>query len=290
MNFKKTYLVLALAALGTFSACSPDEAGAGNGLNLVEADASFTVTQVDANHFKLTATESPELMSSRWGVAKADLADAIPTAPGVNFNAFLPDAGTYKVIHTATGKGGTTTMSTQLITVTTPDPIAGNLILGSEFNSVDDYNQFSILHIPSSGTAAWAYDATGKKATISGTNGHQGIFQAVNVIADKHYKIDMTVSGTGSTNTWFELYASMTAPTQNQDYSFNGKRMQINTWAGCGTSNFSGLFSAVQCGTGDVSGNVVSFPTSGTAYIVVKCGGDNIGSISIDNVEMRRID
>jgi len=274
---------MALGFVALLSSCSPDESGS-NGLQAGAMDASFTITPIDgsANRFRLSANNNDGAIKHLWNTGSGD------QVAGEYIDIFLPDADTYTVKHTVTGIGGEAVSAEQTLNVTTADPIAGNLILGGKFNTVEDYNQFSILNISASGTA-WSYDATNKRATIQGGGwNQQGIFQAVQVEGGKSYRVDMRVTGTGSSNTWFELYVSQTAPTQGSDYSADGKRMQINTWAGCGGSPYDGLFSAVQCAANETSGPVVTFPTSGTAYVVVKCGGENIGSVSIDNVEMRR--
>lgn len=279
-----------MAALGIaslFTACSPEDASGGNGTTPNELDASFTITPKPGatNRYILHANSSDNTYKHFWdsGLGNGD------AAGGEDIEIFLPDVGEYTVRHTSVGYiGGKSYTTEQTINVTTPDPVAGNLILGGKFNSVDDYNQFDILTISASG-AAWSYDSANKRATLQGGGwNQQGIFQAVQVEAGKSYRVDMKVTGTGSVNTWFELYISQTPPTQGVEYNAGGKRMQINTWAGCGGSPYDGLFSAVQCAANETSGPVVTFDTTGTAYVVIRGGGENVGSISIDNVEMRR--
>lgn len=283
INFLKTsYLLLASLVLGSFSACSPDEAdGNGNGLGDPNVDAAFTVTAIDGqpNKFMLQATGA-NVIGNKWstGGAASNGSDTKEI--------FLPDAGTYTVTHTAIGRGGLTNTATQTVTVATPDPIAGNLILGGKFQNADDYSKWTVLNISSSG-AAWTFHDGYASISANGYN-QQGIYQAVSVVGGKPYKIDMRAfSTTGVGNTWFEVYASKTAPTQNNDYSADGIRMQLNTWAGCGGSPFDGQLSSIGCGG---SGGTVTFADSGIAYIVIKCGGENATGISITDVEMRRIE
>ena len=126
-------------------------------------------------------------------------------------------------------------------------------------------------------------------ASSSAGGGHAGVYQPIEVRANKHYKIDMQVKGSGATNTWFEVYVSKTAPTQGSDYTADGTRIGLNTWAGCGKTSFDGLLSAIKCSG---SGNVVSFDTAGTVYVLIKSGGDNLGTtgITMSNIDFRRID
>jgi hypothetical protein len=122
-----------------------------------------------------------------------------------------------------------------------------------------------------------------------GNGGHAGVYQTVEVRANKHYKIDMKVKGSGATDVWFEVYVSKTAPVQGSDYAADGTRIGLNTWAGCGKTSFDGLLSAIKCAG---TGNTVSFPTAGTVYIVIKSGGANLGTtgITMSDIDFRRID
>ena len=116
----------------------------------------------------------------------------------------------------------------------------------------------------------------------------QGIYQTINVLKDKTYKIDLVAaSTTGMSNTWFEVYCSTTAPTQGSDYNAGGILRNINTWDGCGTSAFSGKISVVGCNVDKNKGTFT--PTAdGVMYLVIKGGGEDLkGGISIDNIEVR---
>lgn len=274
-------VVFAMASVcaAILTSCTPDDTSNGNGI-VADMDASFTVTPVSANRFSLQATNPEGTIVHFWNTGSANV------RAGGNYEAFLPDIGTYTITHTITGIGGTKISSEQTVEVTTADPVAGNIIMGGRFNTAGEFNDNWDVSVIAPG-ANWAFD--NGKATVSGGGwGHAAIYQAVQVEANKPYKIDMSVTSNGSSEMWFELYASMVAPTPGVDYSAGGKRMQINTWAGCGMNAMNGLFSSLQCAANETSGNIVTFPTSGTAYILIKCGGNNIGNISIDNVEMRR--
>lgn len=287
---KNGFYVLAITAMGIITGCSPEEETGGNPLTNENIDASFTVTAIDGspNHFRVVGVDGPGQIIHRWdnGLGNGDFKGTSSE------DFFFPDAGTYTVKHTVYGNGGTSVSSTQTITVVTPDPVAGNLILGGKFANADDHSKWTILNISNNG----AINFNEGNATFTGalgSNAHKAIYQAVEVEANKQYKFDMKVWGPGSTNTWFEVYISPTAPTAGSDYSAGGKRLQLNTWAGCATSPFEGLLSVVGCGMNEVSGPIVQFPTSGTVYFVIKngCTGNDgaINSISLTNVEMRRV-
>lgn len=273
------YLMFALATLCSLNSCQPDEVGVGNGLTDANVDASFTVTAVEGavNKYTLSA-ETTNVIGSKWDIGEGTYSGKMIET--VSF----PDAGTYTVTHTAIGKGGATNTTTKEIVVATSDPVAGNIIQGGKFESAADQAKWTILKISDSGIS-WSFN-TGSATVKGGGWNQQGIYQAVQVQANKDYTLDMKVSGSGASNTWFEVFISKTAPVQNSDYSADGVRMGLNTWAGCGNAEFSGRLSVLGCAG---SGNKVRFTEAGTVYLVIKCGGENIGTtgISITNVELR---
>jgi hypothetical protein len=297
----KNSIFCAIAAIGLFS-CTPDEVENGNPLAQSDLDADFVLTsttdtivaRANAQNLVFTATsDDPAIQYHTWRASGANGVYGSPNVvKGTKTHKFTFNAsGTYKIEHRVVGRvGGTNFVSEHQFTVTLPEAPTGslgpNLIASPNFENPANW---TVLRINQTGTAHWAF-ADGK-ATISGATGHEGIYQAVTVEANESYKFDMRVQGPGSTNTWFEVYVSPTAPTPNSDYSAGGKRLQLNTWAGCATSPFDGLLSQVGCGNAEVSGNVVTFTESGTVYFLIKSGesGGNINSISVSNVVFQKI-
>jgi len=269
-------------AIALTTACQPEETDLGNGLEST-ADASFTITSstTSANRFKLEAN-STNYLSSKW------IIDGVPNAGylGMPKDIFLPDAGDYIITHTVIGKGGVATSVSKDVNISVSDPIAGNLIVDGKF--LQGQGIWQVLNISPSGTT-WTFN-TGS-ATINGGGGNQqGIFQPIEVVAGKEYQVDMAVAGSGATNTWFEVYVSKVVPVQGRDFSGSegDKRISLNTWAGCGNSPFNGKLSEISCSG---SGSRFQFSESGTVYLVVKAGGDNLGTtgITIKNVELRGV-
>lgn len=121
-----------------------------------------------------------------------------------------------------------------------------------------------------------------------GNGGHQGVVQTFDLQANKQYKIDMNVEGSGATDCWFEVYVGKAAPVPGKDYSDGGARISLNTWAGCGKGPFNALLSTLSCSG---SGNVITFPTAGTVYLVIRSGGASLGAkgIKITNIDFRRV-
>lgn len=118
-----------------------------------------------------------------------------------------------------------------------------------------DESKWTVLNISSGVTVSF----TGGKAVWTGGSwGHAGIYQAIDVEANKKYQISMNVSGSGATDTWFEIYAGKVVPQQGQDYNDGGMRLGLNTWIGCGKTAFDRPLAMLSCnGTG---GGVIEFP------------------------------
>jgi hypothetical protein len=264
------------------SGCFPDEFD-DNGLVDTDLDASFVVVPDGSspNYFTLKANANNYIMS-KW-----ELGDGAPAFVGDQEQLiFLPDAGTYDITHYAVGKGGYSESANTSLTVTLSDPNSGNIVVGGKFETADDISKWTVLNISASGTA-WAFNS-GKATVTGGGWNQQGFYQAINVIKDKTYKIDLVASSTtGVSNTWFEVFCSTTAPVQNNDYSAGGILRNINTWDGCGLSSFRGKISSVGCNADKNKGTFTAEAT-GTMYLVIKCGGENLNAgISVDNIEVR---
>jgi len=278
-NVKNEYRSILPGFLGALLllGCQPEDSFGDNGLTDTTMDASFTIETVEGepNRFVLQA-QSEAYLLSKWDIGDGEYQGKATE------EIFLPDAGSYTITHTAVGAGGGTSSSSQELVVDQSDPNAGNLVVGGKFDSAEDIAQWTILNISASG-ASWTFESGGATINATGSN-QQGIFQAIEVQAGKSYALDMNVRGDGATDTWFEVFLSTQAPVQFNDYSADGTRIGLNTWAGCGNAPFSGKLSQLSCAG---SGNVVSFDADATVYLVIKCGGGNVGGITVDNVELR---
>jgi hypothetical protein len=278
-------IVLGLLAAGVYYGCRPEKfGGEGNGLTPKSFNASFTVTPVSnkPNYYVLKA-DPTGVLSVQW-----DLGDGGGLNPGKTVDTvFFPDAGAYNVSMQVVGVGGATkTSAPQTITVATSDPKSGNLIKGGKMLAGDDSYW---THFVIGGGQPIVFDATKNVMTVNETNSNQGaVYQALNLTAGQKYMVDMIVSGSGATNTWFEVWVGSAQPVPGSDYNSGSKIISLNTWAGCGGSAFNGKLSAISC-SGD--GDPFTVPTTGTYYLVIKCGGQDTGltGISFTNVTLRGV-
>jgi hypothetical protein len=284
--FKKT--IYLMFVLGTLTSCEPDAPGAGNGLTVASVDPSFTITPVEGkNNTYLLVSGTDNVLNSYWKVGKAEFYGKM------NLEIFLPDKGTYKVVHTAVGRGGTTDFATKEIIIAANDPDRGNLVKGTSFLDAADQAQWTNLHLNTNGLAAWTFTPGFATINASGnTSNQEGIYQEIDVVAGKEYIIDMQVSAkSGSPDFWFEVYAGKTVPTSGVVYTDN-KVMGLSSEDGCGKEAFDGKLSAVGCvknSATDKVGNVVKFAETGKVYLVIRAGGNGFTptGITITEVEFR---
>jgi hypothetical protein len=312
ITFKNSCVAIAVAVMAVVSGCTPDEVTSRNPLTEDGFDATYTVVSVTDTVFMdpilkrlvngknyvvaPTADDNARVQYHTWrGTDKASayVGNNIVThgKQTAKYTFSGIGAGTFKIQHRVVGRvGGTNTTTEQSFALDFPEiplpPVVDgpNIIKSPNFEKPADW---TAIIIDAGGNAKWTFSQG--KATIAGTTGHAAIYQAVTVEAGRTYEFDMNVSGPGSKDTWFEVYISPTAPTPNADYSAGGKRLQLNTWAGCATSPFDGLLSVVGCGLQDVSGSRVKFDKSGTVYFLIKSGG-NINEINVSNVTFHTID
>jgi hypothetical protein len=283
-------LMFALAiTLSLFIACQPDDnTGVGNGILGPVLDPSFTVTPVTGktNTYTLKATAT-NYIGSKW-----DMGTGAGTADGKSEEKlFLPDAGTYTVTHTAVGIGGQQYSASKDIVVATSDPIAGNLVQGGKFANAADWAKWTIYYSTLGDPLQWKFNVGSASITPAGYNyTEQGIYQAIDVVADKKYNLDMIVSSpTGLVNCWFEVYVLPDVPVNGvHPYGNLGTQgvRAIHTWTNCGVVPFNGLISIVGCAA-PLKG-VITFPTSGKVYLMIRCGTENTTpTITVKNVEIR---
>ncbi|MDB5133314.1 MAG: hypothetical protein JWR02_3063 [Mucilaginibacter sp.] len=282
LNLIKAFtLALGVLAIGMYVGCKPDAVGAGNGLTPKNLTASFTVTPVagKANYYVVKANNS-SVLAVKWNHGDGSGNNLGKTTDTV----FYPDAGVYTLTLTAIGAGGVSQTATQTVTVPLSDPTSGNLVVGGKMLAGDDAKW---THITISSGVTMIMDPVKNVMVASGGNyGHAAVYQAVNLTAGQKYMVDMTISGSGATDTWFETYVGTAAPANGSDYTSGGIKIALNTWNGCGKTAFNGLLSTISCNGG---GKTFTPTVTGTYYLVIKSGGSNLGTtgISFTNVQLR---
>jgi hypothetical protein len=280
MKLKRTQyttILTLLAVAAILVSCQPEDMEVNNGLTSTNVDAAFTLTPVQGQ------LNTYAVKTNTVGVigVKYDKGDGSGFITGKLVDTITyDDAGTFTFSSEVTGAGGAKAVSSKSVVINTSTPIENNLLQGANMDAGDEAFWQPIAY-----TAGVTFSiANGQMIAIGGNWGQAGIYQTVQLVAGKKYKIDMNVRGQGATDTWFEVYLGTAAPGAG-DYNSGGNRMGLNTWTGCGGSAFNGKLSAISC-VG--SGNVVTATATGTAYLVIRSGGANLGAtgISIDRVSL----
>lgn len=278
------YLMFTIITLSSLGSCQSEDI-VDNGLSDATVDPAFTITPVEgsANKFTLTA-QTKNVLGSKW-----DLGDGAGAYLGkMTETIFLPDAGTYKIVHSAIGRGGVVNTASQDIIVTTPDPVAGNILKGGKLLDAADWAKWTVYDVATwSGNATWTFGPGYALLNSFGWDQY-GMYQAIDVVAGKKYNIDMVVSSTtGGQNCWFEVYCGYSVPVNGSEYNEGGKLRAISTWDNCGNAPYAGKISIVGCKPENNLG-IFTATKTGVAYLVIRGGGEDMkAGIKIQNIEMR---
>ncbi|MFT7238902.1 MAG: PKD repeat protein [Cyclobacteriaceae bacterium] len=257
--------------------CSDDDDENNVSVAPQSADAVFNYTREDAdpNTINFTGVPARSTWYTHWSFGDGS------SAEGLEATKTYFKKGIYEVRFKIFTDGGTAD-SVQLITIESDIVDESNLVQNGDFGSTEGWSIFEIspgmdINLDN-GTALWS----------GGGGGHAGLYQEITVEADVAYQINMDVFGSGATDSWFEVYAGVTEPQPNTDYSDGGMLMGLSTWGGCGDAEFNDKLVNISCNGGDGS---VSFTAAGIVYLVIRGGGADYGAegIGIDNVEMRPI-
>ena len=244
--------------------------------------ATFKVTAVPGNDtkFVITNTTQGQCVGTRWDLGKGSGSAMGKTADTV----FYPLAGTYTINMQALDKRGKLYSAPPVsVTTTKNDPAYDNLIRGGKMDAGD--NQYWGKYDANANKIIWtlannAYTATtATKPVTASVNG--GIYQAVQVVANKTYRFTMNASYGAPQDAWLEVYLGQTVPADGKDYTDN-KKLGVITWGTWTAFNGAKTFD-------------LTFGASGTIYAVIKIGCNapnghfSTQGLSVTNVDFRRI-
>jgi hypothetical protein len=263
-------------SLTTMVACSTSEEDITIAPSSEDATFSFTYDPENPNKVFFKAESDVETWYTHWAFGDNTAAEGTEAEKTY----FL--AGDYQVRFKIFTEGGTAE-TVQTVSIEN-DIIGPNLVENGAF---DDDQFWTVL--PISGGAEVTFE-NGAATWTGGGWGHVGIYQTIDVEANTLYQINMDISGSGMTDCWFEVYVGTTIPRDGADYTDGGIRLGLNTWDGCGSEAFSGVFTSLSCSNGGGDGTF-EFPQAVTAYLVIRGGGADLGTegITIDNVSIRAL-
>lgn len=275
-NIKYTLSLLVCFSLFFITACSGDEEEVIVAPTSSNAVFSYTIDPDNANRIIFAGEPTMETWYTHWNFGDNTSAEGIQTEKLFYLK------GDYEVKFKIFTDGGTAE-TTQTISIA-EDIIGSNLLENGELN---DSSSWTILPLGDgadlvfeNGTAVWS----------GGGWGQVGIYQSITVEANTTYQIQMDIAGSGMTDCWFEVYVGTVAPTNGEDYTDGGIRLGLNTWEGCGSEPFDGPLTSLSCSNGAGDGTF-EFPNDGTAYLVIRSGGANLGTdgVTVDNITLRAL-
>lgn len=275
------YIVI-LGTLVSFAGCKSDMVDNGF-VSSSNLNADFSITTVSTNKFILTSSNDNYILS-QWDLGNGGgyLNDSN------NINLFLPDAGTYTIKHRVMGAGGVFSSEViQTINVATSDPNSGNLVLGGKFADATDIGKWTVDNL--TGGIVTFSDGWCKFTNVAGSWGQAAIQQPIQVEAGKTYTVDMLFKTTGVTQGWFKVYACTTPPTAGVEYKSDILIAEVNIWSN--SNAISGKFSSVlNPESGTQTSNKVTFATSGTIYLSIQCGAEDLkDGVYVSNIEFRGV-
>lgn len=238
-----------------------------------DAAFSYIVDAESPNIIHFSASPALDTWYTHWSFGDGS------SAEGLEATKTYFVMGTYEVRFKIFTEGGTA-YSEEKIMIESDLADESNLVTNGDF--VDDQN-WTVLPI-SDGVDVNFVD--GQAIWTGGGWGQVGIYQEIEVEAGLTYQINMDIAGSGATDSWFEVYAGASVPIPGTDYTDGGMLMGLNTWNGCGNSEFSDKLANITCNGGD--GSFVA-ANDGILYLVIRGGGADYGTtgISVDNVEVR---
>ncbi|HWB91446.1 MAG TPA: hypothetical protein VG605_06320 [Puia sp.] len=249
------------------SGCTPDNNTAGLG---PAPKASFTVAPVSGKTNTFVCTAGTDgVFGWYWSTGNGS-----PAAGTASDTIHFAQHGNYRIVLTAVGRGGYDTAS-QVVSVAGDD--LGNTVIAGGTLDANSASSWTTLN---TGGPQTTFTFTSSGLVLSNTGNSNGaVYQAIQVQSGVNYTFSANVSGSGITDSWVEFYIGSTVPTQGSDYSDN-KIYSLNWWSGCGLTPFNGNVVKIGCNGNGPSSGVITFPTSGTYYVMIKAGssGGTLGS------------
>ncbi len=277
-------IALGLLSVPLFFSCKEDvySLGAAPTADQVSIE---KIAGADANHWIL------KNKSTTTGIAYWDLGNGGKVS-GNEVSVFYPDVDTYTIALTLVTNGGMATSSI-VHSQTVADPKSGNLVKGGKLATPGDIAQWTIQRINNMDASVVF---SGGWATIDNTPwtwGQVAIYQPIQVVAGQKYKVDLAFKTNGVTNGWFKVYACTSQPVQLTEYTGAILVGEIGIWGDWAVQGppLSGLFSTINNpDSGLKSGGIVTFETSGTIWLEIQGGAQELNDgVSFTNISFRGV-
>lgn len=266
-----------------FMACDPKvDSGIGLGPVPTDAQIDFSIEPgADSYHWILKNNSSVN------GITYWDLGNGA-TASGNEVEVHYPDIDTYTITLTLVTSGGSVTKTIEHVQEVA-DPLFGNLVKGGKFETADDIANWTIQY-PDLGNPGIVEFVNGRVHYDNApwSWGQATIYQPIEVSADQEYRVDLNFETAGVFNAWFKVYACLTEPVDGTEYTGPILITEIPIWGADIPAKSGRLLDLYNPDSGNQNNCVVTFPTSGTIWLEIQCGAQELfDGVYIDNVEFR---
>lgn len=194
--------------------------------------------------------------------------------------------GNYKVVLTATGEDGVETQTRKEIFVEKPLVYPRNILPSGDMEDVSAWNitTSDTLPLPTiefTDEGVLRFSEDGKAEAL--------VWQEVVVRVAGTYRLSADVTGSGSTDMWFQVILGSEEPVEGSGYSgevYVG--MDTSESDTCGVEPFEGNLPEIACESSGIGPEgIITFDEPTTLYLVVKVGSSgNLGTITIDNLAL----
>lgn len=273
-NIKFTFTILIASFVLALMSCSESDSLTPEPPTSDDLSFTYTIDSENPNLVHFSGQTTAETWYIHWNFGDNTGEE------GLEASKVFFKKGEYDVRFKIFTKGGTASVVQRIVIESDfqgPDLVKNGSLDGEDFWTVFQINNGANVEF-----------ADGKATWTGGGWGHVGIYQQVEVEANKEYQINMDISGSGMSDCWFEVYVGKVVPQPGVDYTDGGIKLGINTWEGCGIEAFEGQITDIAC-TGD--GGSFTWTESGVAYFVIRSGGADLGAegVTIDNIAIRSI-
>lgn len=196
------------------------------------------------------------------------------------------EEGTYKVVLTATSEDGIQTQTRKEVFTAEPPVYPRNILPSGDMEDASVWNVTTgdTLPLPTiefTDEGVLRFSAEGKAEGL--------VWQEVVVQTPGTYRLSADVTGSGSTDMWFQVILGSEEPVEGSGYSgelYVG--MDTSESDTCGVEPFEGNLPEIACQSSGINQEgLITFDEPTTIYVVVKAGSSgNLGTLTIDNIEL----
>lgn len=194
--------------------------------------------------------------------------------------------GTYLVSLKVTGENGTQTETKKELFTVKPLVYPRSILTSGSMEDASAWNITTSDTLPQpsiefTDDGVLRFSAEGKAEGL--------VWQQVTVPAAGTYRLSADVTGSGSTDMWFQVILGSTEPVEGEGYSgVTYAGMNTSSSDTCGVEPFEGNLLEVACQLSGIDQEgIVTFDEPTVIYLIIKAGSSGtLGTLTIDNIDL----